>query len=480
MVFSSTVFLFIFLPVVFGLYCLIPERHVRNALLIAASLVFYAFGEPFVVFLMIVSILINYLLGMLMARRPSTRKPGLVLSIVWNLGLLGVYKYAGFFTEILNQLPFVDLPVPEIPLPIGISFFTFQAMSYVIDVYRGDIKVQTNPLRLLLYITMFPQLIAGPIVKYKDVEGQLAYRLLNPQQIAKGIRRFIIGLSKKLLIADVVAVAADHVFALADDQLTTPLAWLGSICYTLQIYFDFSGYSDMAIGLGMMFGFTFKENFNYPYCSASITEFWRRWHISVSTWFKEYLYIPLGGNRKGKVRTILNKWIVFFCTGLWHGAAATYVVWGLLNGALLMIESLLGIGKKTDKKPNPLFYLIGRIYTAGMTVLCFTTFRSAAMGQNIHFWETMFGFGSANAVQQRIGTSLFLQELSPLMIITMILAVILSQPVLPYLKAKVDNMRGTGQAVVKTLTYFGTLGLLFLCLLYLSAGTYSPFIYLNF
>ena len=479
MVFSSTVFLFIFLPVVFGLYYLIPERHVRNGLLIAASLVFYAFGEPFVVFLMVLSIFVNYLLGLMMTKKASTRKIGLILSIAWNLGLLGVYKYAGFFVEIINNIPFVNLPVPQIPLPIGISFFTFQAMSYVIDVYRRDIAVQKNPFRLLLYITMFPQLIAGPIVKYKDVEQQLIERPVDAKQIAKGIRRFIVGLSKKLLIADVVSVAADHIFALPDAQLTTSLAWLGAICYTLQIYFDFSGYSDMAIGLGGMFGFTFKENFNYPYCASSITEFWRRWHISVSTWFKEYLYIPLGGNRKGKARTILNKWIVFLCTGLWHGAAATYVVWGLLNGALLMFESLVGIGKK-NRKLHPAVYVLGRIYTAAMIVLCFTTFRSAEMAQNFHFWQTMFGFGTADTVQQSIGTSLFLKELNPLMLLTMGIAVILSQPLLPFLKNKVDAAGKQVHDVVRTLTYLGTLLLLFLCLLYLSAGTYSPFIYLNF
>lgn len=480
MVFSSTVFLFIFLPVVFGLYCLIPERHVRNGLLIAASLIFYAFGEPFVVFLMVLSILVNYLLGLMMNGKKAARTAALWLSVIWNLGLLGVYKYAGFFTELVNLLPFADLPVPQIPLPIGISFFTFQAMSYVIDVYRGDICVQKNPFRLLLYITLFPQLIAGPIVKYKDVESQLAYRPMNAQQIAQGIRRFILGLAKKLLIADTIAAAADHVFALEASELTLPLAWLGAICYTLQIYFDFSGYSDMAIGLGGMFGFTFRENFNYPYCSASITEFWRRWHISVSTWFKEYLYIPLGGNRKGRGRTIFNKWAVFFCTGLWHGAAGTFVLWGLLNGALMMAESLLGIGRKGAEKAHPFLRGFGRIYTILMVVLCFTIFRAEDIGQGLHFWRTMFGFGIADGVHERIGMSMFWQEFNPLMILTLALAVILSQPLLPRLRRKTEAA-GTGvRTAVQVFTYLGTLGLLALCLLALSAGTYSPFIYLNF
>ena len=479
MVFSSTVFLFLFLPVVFGLYCLIPERHIRNGILIIASLVFYAFGEPFVVFLMVLSILINYLLGLMMGAGKGARKAALWLSVLWNLGLLGVYKYAGFFTECLNYLPFVNLPVPHIPLPIGISFFTFQAMSYVIDVYRGDIRIQKNPFRLLLYITLFPQLIAGPIVKYKDVEDQLAYRPMNAQQIAGGIRRFIIGLSKKLLIADTIAVATDHVFALDKAELTAPLAWLGAVGYTLQIYFDFSGYSDMAIGLGAMFGFTFKENFNYPYYSSSITEFWRRWHISVSTWFKEYLYIPLGGNRKGKTRTILNKWIVFFCTGLWHGAAGTYVLWGLLNGALMMLESLFGVGKK-DAKPHPFLRGFGRIYTMLMVVMCFTVFRAESIWQGLHFWRTMFGFGIADKVHQTIGKALFLQEWNPLMIVTFVLAVIFSQPVLTFCKRKLAGAGHKTQSVMQFLSFAGTLLLLGMCMLYLSSGTYSPFIYLNF
>ncbi len=308
MVFSSTVFLFIFLPVVFGLYCLLPNRHVRNGLLIAASIVFYAFGEPFVVFLMLLSILWNYLFGLLMNKGKTVRRIALISAIAVNLGMLGIFKYAGFFAETLNLLPLVEIPVPQIALPIGISFFTFQAMSYVIDVYRGDISIQKNPLKLTLYIVCFPQLIAGPIVKYKDIESQLTERPMDPVQISQGIRRFICGLAKKVLIADTVSVAADAIFAMDNDQLILPLAWMAAICYTLQIYFDFSGYSDMAIGMGHMFGFTFKENFNYPYISASITEFWRRWHISVSTWFKEYLYIPLGGNRKHQTFNMFVVW----------------------------------------------------------------------------------------------------------------------------------------------------------------------------
>ncbi len=479
MVFSSTVFLFIFLPAVFGLYCLIPERHVRNGLLILASLAFYAYGEPFVVFLMVLSIGINYLLGLMMDGRDVLRKVGLIAAIVWNLGLLGFYKYLGFFVRTIDLLPFADLPVPDIPLPIGISFFTFQAMSYVIDAYRRDIKVQKNPFRLLLYITLFPQLIAGPIVKYKDIEDQLAARPMHLATTAQGIRRFIIGLSKKLLIADTVSVAADYIFGLENDSLICPMAWLGALCYTLQIYFDFSGYSDMAIGLGKMFGFTFRENFNYPYCSASITEFWRRWHISVSTWFKEYLYFPLGGNRKGKVRTIVNKWIVFFFTGLWHGAAATFVVWGLMNGALLMLESC-GIVPIKKLEKHPVGRAFSHLYAMAMVLLCFTVFRADGMAQAGHFLRTMFGFGTAGAVQRSISWSLMLAQLTPMLLVTIGCGIVLAMPILPALRKGIEKAGRPAQTAADIAGYITSVGLFVLCLLALSSGTYSPFIYLNF
>lgn len=473
MVFSSSVFLFVFLPVVLGLYWLLPWMPVRNTLLIGFSLAFYAFGEPFVVFLMVVSILLNYLFGLMMNGAEPIRKAGLMLAVVWNLGLLGVYKYAGFLAEGFNALPFPDVPVPQIPLPIGISFFTFQAMSYVIDVYRKDIAVQKNPAHLLLYITLFPQLIAGPIVKYKDIEDQLAKRSVDLEQTAQGIRRFIFGLSKKLLIADTVSVAADAVFSMQNESLICPMAWLGAVCYTLQIYFDFSGYSDMAIGLGKMFGFTFRENFNYPYCSASITEFWRRWHISVSTWFKEYLYIPLGGNRKGRTRTILNKWIVFFCTGLWHGAAATFVAWGLINGALLMVENFVKIDRF---QKYPLLKALCHVYTMGAVVICFTIFRAENMEQGLHFIRTMFGFGIADGTQKQISMSLMGAQLTPLLLVTAGLAILFALPVKSWLAQKL----GRQTAAAETLGYLASCGLLALCFLSLSAGTYSPFIYLNF
>ncbi len=477
MVFSSTTFLFIFLPAVLILYYLIPEKHCRNALLILVSLVFYAYGEPSVVVLMVISILANYVFGLMMAGKKHIRIMGLVFSVIWNLELLCMYKYAGFFTETINHLPFVTLPIPEVKLPIGISFFTFQAMSYVIDVYRGDIQIQKNPFKLLLYITLFPQLIAGPIVKYKDIENQLSERPIDFEQTAQGIRRFIIGVAKKLIIADTVAVMADSAFAMENEKLICSCAWLGAVCYTLQIYFDFSGYSDMALGLGKMFGFTFKENFNYPYCSGSVTEFWRRWHISLSTWFKEYLYIPLGGNRKGKGRTIINKWIVFFLTGLWHGASWTFVIWGLLNGAFLTLESLI---PKDRFKRNFFIDILKHIYCMGAVVLCFVVFRAHDMTQALSFWKAMFGFSPAEMAQREISFSLMTMQLNPLFLLTLGMAVIFTFPVKPWIESKLQTAGQKTQKTFDVLAYMGSMALFGICLLYLSSGAYSPFIYLNF
>ncbi len=412
-------------------------------------------------------------------QKEALKNFSLLLLMIWNLGLLGIYKYAGFFISTLNLLPFIHFHVPEIPLPIGISFFTFQAMSYGIDVYRGEIQVQKNPFYLLLYISFFPQLIAGPIVKYKDIESQLEVRPVQQEQIAKGIRRFLIGLSKKILIADIVSIPADAAFQADKQELICPFVWLGAICYTLQIYFDFSGYSDMAIGLGKMFGFEFKENFNVPYSASSITEFWRRWHISVSTWFKEYLYFPLGGNRKGKVRTIINKWIVFFFTGLWHGANWTFIIWGLLNGSFLMLESA-GIIPVQKMQKNKVLKVISHIYTIIVVILCFTIFRAENLMQGFYFWKVMFGFGITDEIHQKIGMSLFLKELNPLFCVTALVAVIFSMPVKNWICKKVHSADTKVQSAVQGISYIGSLGLMALCFLYLSAGTYSPFIYLNF
>ena len=319
MVFSSLIFLCIFLLVVYILHLVIPSIRWKNALLIIASLLFYAYGEPVYVLLMILSTLINYF-GARALGAKSHRKLILAVVVILNLGMLGVFKYTGFVLNTLNEIGGLHIPVPNIVLPIGISFFTFQALSYVIDVYRGNVGVQKNYFKVLLYISFFPQLIAGPIVKYRDIELEVNDRKVTAEESAAGLRRFIFGLAKKVLIANTMGLTADRIFGAGNESLNILTAWIGALAYMLQIYYDFSGYSDMAIGLGRMFGFHFKENFLHPYGATSIQDFWRKWHVSLSGWFKEYLYIPLGGNRKGRLRTCINKIIVFFCTGLWHGA----------------------------------------------------------------------------------------------------------------------------------------------------------------
>ncbi|CCZ67049.1 mBOAT family protein [Mediterraneibacter gnavus CAG:126] len=342
MVFSSMTFLCVFFPVVFALYYILPGLRARNVLLILASLLFYAYGEPVYVLLMIFSIVMNYFFGRMMnTRNAGLRKAALLIAVVINIGLLVVFKYTDMILRTINQLAGTQIPMTEIALPIGISFFTFQALSYVIDVYRDEVQSQKSVFNVMLYVSFFPQLIAGPIVKYHDIQKQIETRKTDVQEIAEGFRRFTIGLAKKVLISNTVAIAADGVFNSQIGEINIVAAWIGAISYMLQIYYDFSGYSDMAIGMGHMFGFHFQENFNYPYISASIKEFWRRWHISLSTWFKEYLYIPLGGNRKGKLRTCVNKMVVFSATGLWHGASWTFVLWGVWHGVFSLIEEFL-------------------------------------------------------------------------------------------------------------------------------------------
>lgn len=479
MVFSSAVFLFFFFPAVFMLYYLFKNDRIRNVILIVSSLLFYAFGEPVVVFLMMFSILCNYFFGRFMDKKEITRRIILAASVIFNIGILIIFKYSGFIVELLNSTGLLNLPVPKIKLPIGISFFTFQALSYVIDAYRREIKIQKNIFRLTLYIVCFPQLIAGPIVKYKDIESQLSHRETSIRDISEGIRRFICGLSKKIIIADTLSLVADAAFSMDGSRLSTVFAWTGAICYTLQIYFDFSGYSDMAIGMGKMFGFTFRENFNYPYISTSITEFWRRWHISVSTWFKEYLYFPLGGNRKGKTRTTINKWIVFFCTGLWHGAAMTFVVWGLLNGLFLMLESYNVIPVKKMQK-NLALRAVSHVYTMIVVVVCFTVFRSSSLGQSFNFIRSMFLISGISAEQSSVSFSLLMSYATPLMITVFIAAVILSTPIKNVIEKKTISSDKKSAVLCRSASYAAVCVLYAICILSLSSGTYSPFIYLNF
>lgn len=467
MVFSSPVFLFIFLTTVYILYRIIPSVSIKNTILLIFSLLFYTYGESKAIILMIISIVMNYIFGLSMKKENKSRKICLFFSIVLNLTMLGIFKYAGFGAEMLNALFSANMAIPHIALPIGISFYTFQAMSYVIDAYKSPDYIQKNIFKVALYITFFPQLVAGPIVKYSDFAHQIDNRTITPQMTAEGIKRFITGLSKKLLIANTMAYAADYVYSLDTSELSIPLAWLGALSYLFQIYFDFSGYSDMAIGLGAMFGFTFKENFNYPYISQSMQEFWRRWHISVSTWFKEYLYIPLGGNRKGKVRTAINKLIVFFCTGLWHGASLNFIVWGLLNGVFLMIESYGIIN--TTKWFRPLRH----IYALLVTILAFVFFRADNLTIACQYIGHMFK-PSGGTTQWMM----FVEQLTPLYLVVFVFAIIFSMPVMEKIKAAAKSKKSA--AIYEFSTYGISMVLLGLCILSLSSASYNPFIYFRF
>ena len=349
MVFSSAIFLLMFLPIVFVLNFLVKKEY-SNLILLIASLLFYAWGEPYLVLLMIFSIVVNWLMGCLIGKSQGARKKiFLIIGVVLDLGVLGYYKYAGFLVSILNgALRQEVIPVPQIALPIGISFFTFQAISYIADVYRGDTEASPKLVNVALYISFFPQLIAGPIVKYRDINKQIEDRTITWNNTSAGFKRFIYGLAKKVLISNVLGLCVDTIYSYNIEIIDPKTAWIGALAYTFQIYYDFSGYSDMAIGLAKMFGFDILENFNYPYLSKSISEFWRRWHISLGSWFREYVYIPLGGNRKGKARTYVNLIIVFFLTGLWHGADFSFVLWGLFHGFFQIIERL-GLKKLLDK-----------------------------------------------------------------------------------------------------------------------------------
>ncbi|MBP5490420.1 MAG: MBOAT family protein [Lachnospiraceae bacterium] len=469
MVFSSVTFLCIFFPIVFLLHAVLPNGKMRNAALILASLLFYAYGEPVYVILLLVSVALNYLFGLGVAGRK--KKAVLTAAVIVNIGLLFVFKYAGFFVSSLNSLlpGSAALPVPKLSLPIGISFYTFQALSYVIDVYRGQTEVQRKFFRLLLYVSFFPQLIAGPIVKYHDIEKEIATRNAAVDDIFSGLTRFSIGLGKKVLIANTMAYAADTIFAMPASNVGLLASWVGAIAYVLQIYFDFSGYSDMAIGLGRMFGFHFLENFNYPYISDSIREFWRRWHISLSTWFRDYLYIPLGGNRKGRTRTIINKYIVFFCTGFWHGANWTFLIWGLFHGTLQMCEEKHWIPVHRGWR------VFNHIYTLLMVTVGFVIFRADTMGQAGTMLAAMFGFGSKNSYGFVQAAAL----LSPYMIVVLLCAIIGCTP-LPKLLAERWRRTSAGRAVGEFALMGLSLVLLGLSLMALAAESYNPFIYFRF
>ncbi len=466
MVFSSTIFLCVYLPLVLLGYYICPKKG-RNLFLLIASLVFYAWGEPKYVFLMIFSILVNYIFGRLMDKnrgRQKRMKLLLVLSVVIDIGLLSVFKYTDFIITNVNAIFGSSFDLLNIALPIGISFYTFQAMSYTIDVYRDDVRVQKNLIDFGMYITMFPQLIAGPIVRYADVQDQLAERSVTTADFSEGIMRFVVGLGKKVLLANQMGAVWSEIYALGGD-VSALMAWTGAIAYTFQIYFDFSGYSDMAIGLGRMFGFKFPENFRYPYQSVSITDFWRRWHITLSTWFKEYLYIPLGGNRCGLARQALNLLIVWSLTGFWHGAGWNFVMWGLYYFVILFIEKLFLL-KALDKLPK----LFRHVYALLLIVIGWVIFASDDVSVLLPYLGSMFG--ANGAVGGMDVYTLFTKAV--LLIICCVASTELPKRL--FLSAT-GAMNEKAAFTIKSVM---TIALLALSMILLIGDSYNPFLYFRF
>jgi Predicted membrane protein involved in D-alanine export len=472
MVFSSTVFLFLFLPAVIAVYFLIPKklRKERNFVLLVFSLGFYFYGEPKAILVMLASILGNYLFALALDSSRGVKSKGsrtavVAASAVFNLAIIGYFKYTGFFVENLNLLTGGALTIPQIVMPIGISFFTFQGMSYVFDVARGEVPAQRNILYVATYIAFFPQLVAGPIVRYSTIADELITRNENAEEISAGIRRFIVGLAKKLVVANSVGALADEIFALPSASLSTGEAWLGAAAFSLQILFDFSGYSDMAIGLGHVFGFGFNENFNYPYTAKSVTDFWRRWHISLSTWFRDYVYIPLGGNRRGLTRQLFNILIVWMLTGLWHGAAWNFVLWGLYFAVLLITEKLF-LGKLLDKLPK----FIGHLYALLAVIVGWVIFNSSDFSSAFTWLAAMFTptTGAAGAGSHAL---FLLFEYKAEFAISLLLCV-------PAAKALSDRF-GSFPAY-KFIRDALTCGLFMLCIARVISSTFNPFIYFRF
>lgn len=466
MLFSSIPFLYYFLPCVLLLYFLAPKP-LKNAVLLLASLVFYAWGEPIYVLLMLASIVAGFVLGLLIEkfRDKPLGKLFLFLSVTISLGLLGYFKYADFFISNFNAVFGLSVPLLRIALPIGISFYTFQLLSYTIDVYRGTVAAQRNFITLAAYIAMFPQLIAGPIVRYSDVAAQLSKRTHSFEKLALGIRRFILGLAKKILIANALGELCDIFRASVDKSVL--FYWLYAVAFTLHIYFDFSGYSDMAIGLGKIFGFDFTENFRYPYISASITEFWRRWHISLGSWFRDYVYIPLGGNRVGKVKWLRNILVVWLLTGFWHGAAWNFIVWGLMFAVLLVIEKLW------LQKPLQKSKLLKHIYVLFFVILSFVIFNAADMGQALSDLGAMFGAGKLPFYSAE--WSYYLRSYAVILTLAILGATPLPQKLIALMRRS-----KTGD---KLLSYAEPLVLAVLLLVmtaYLVDGSFNPFLYFRF
>jgi len=471
MVFSDPLFLFLFLPLLLAVY-LVVRRPYRNGVLLAASLIFYASGEGWYAAVMLASVALNFAVGRALERTdPARRRPVLVLGITGNLLALVAFKYLGFLVVELNRLLHAlglgVVEVPHVHLPLGISFFAFQGMAYLVDVYRGEIAAEKSPFRFALFKAFFPQLIAGPIVRYGHVARQLENRDITPLGLGRGTERFVVGLSKKVLLANPAGAVADQIFGLPGAELSTATAWLGLICYAVQIYFDFSGYSDMAIGLGRIFGFELRENFEHPYAASSVTSFWRRWHISLSTWFRDYLYIPLGGNQRGSARTYANLFIVFALCGLWHGASWNFLVWGLWHGTLLTVERAF-LGRRLALAPA----LVGHVYTLLAVIIGWIPFRTETLGEATHYLGALF---SAQPIAAAQPFGFYVN--SELLLVLAVAAVASS----PWPNRLLE--RGLGRApawagAAGVLT--GACVLLLLCGMKVAAGAYSPFIYFRF
>lgn len=466
MLFSSISFIYVFLPAVCFLY-LITRKELHNPILLIASIIFYAWGEPRYLAIMLVTIMVNYLGALLIEKYPLKKKLTVTLTIAANLGFLIYFKYFNFILGNINALLHTNIDFIKVVMPIGISFYTFQAMSYLIDVYRGECKAQKDIYKLALYICLFPQLIAGPIVKYHDVAEQIDSREVNFEKVDIGVKRFIIGLAKKMLLANTMGAIADKIFVQAPDTFTPLVAWIGSFAYSLQLFYDFSGYSDMAIGLGLIFGFRFMENFNYPYISKSITEFWRRWHISLSTWFRQYVYIPLGGNKISPNRTYINLAVVFFLTGLWHGASWNFIFWGLWNGFFIILEKMTGWHKETDK---PFINFLKHIYTIFIFVLGWVMFRADNMHYAAIYLKNMFGLVKVHDIAY--GISYYGDTVE---ILTFIIAVICAMPVF----SKILEIKQE-RKILRSIVNIWLIILFILSTAAVAASTYNPFIYFRF
>ena len=466
MVFASLEFLFYYLPAVLLVYLITPRR-LKNALLFVSGVLFYSWGEPVYVWVMLVSTLIDYTAGRLMARTESRKKrfACLIVSVVMNLGLLFVFKYSSFAVGVFNSVFGTEIPDPGLPLPIGISFFTFQSMSYTIDLYRGKISVQKSFVNFAAYVTCFPQIVAGPIVKYGDIASELEDRRVSVGDLSDGVTLFITGLAKKVLLANTIGEFWKEIKALDYSTLPALTAWIGIIAFGFQIYFDFSGYSDMAIGMGKMLGFNFPQNFNYPYMSKSVSEFWRRWHITLGSWFKEYVYFPLGGSRCSKLKTVRNLLIVWLLTGLWHGASFNFLLWGLWFGALIVIEHLW-LGRLLKKLPGAVSWL----YTSSAVLFGWVLFDTATLSDAWSYFAAMFGGGGSFA---DYGTLAIISESA----ISFALCIFFAYDAV---SNYISRIGGDNSRVVVVLRPLVTCALLIACTSYLVNSGYNPFLYFNF